>query len=136
MAKSLLSATEAKPFDKECLLQKYHDITVDKIEIEKLIEMVKKSLVPFVAMGLMTEEEKKQWTEEDYRKETDRRYRRLIDRVIESKSLDKYIKFTRALTFRNRTEVKKVYHFFEDLFEVGLVDPLQGEKWDQSARKL
>jgi len=126
MAKSRHSVNESKPFDKDYLLEKYHILTEDSIE--KLEGMVRKSLVPFVAMGLLTEEEKEQWTAEDYKSRTEKRYRRLITRIIDSKSLEKYIKFTKALTFRNKLEVSGIYHFFQDLFEVGLVDPLQGEK--------
>lgn len=117
---------ELKLFRKEELLEKYKELTEE--HQKKLRVMIKKTLVPFVAIKIITDVEKKTWEEEDYECKKEERYDRLIGRVQESKSLDVFLRFTRALTYRNnKAEIIQVYDFFPHLFEVGLVDPLQGQ---------
>lgn len=124
MAK-LYGTTELRLFNKDKLLEDYEDAT--KTCMEELRVMVKKTLVPFVSVSIITEGEKRDWTKKDYENETEERFKSLICKVQDSRSLDVYIRFSKALTFRNSlAELKGVYHFAPDLFEVGLHDPLQG----------
>lgn len=119
-------AFDSKLYGKEELLKEYIAFT-KKCENE-LLKMVKKTLVPFVYMEIITDQEKKKWTEEDQSDGTKDRFSRLIQKVLRKESLDMFIKFTRALTFKNTfAEIQVVYNFFPRLFEVGLVDPLQGQ---------
>ncbi len=116
----------SKLYGKDELLKEYIAST-EKYE-DELFAMVKKTLVPFVYMGILSDQDKKKWAEEDQQYGTEERFRRVIKEVLQSGLLDRFIKFTRALTFKNtHTEITQAYNFFPRLFEVGLVDPLQGQ---------
>lgn len=111
-------------YTKEELLSLYRESTSEKVN--ELTPMLKKTLVPFVNVEIITEEEKFYWKKEDYKNDTETAYDRVVSRVQEHDNLDKYILFSRALSYCNRIEVRRIYGFVPDLIEVGLHDPLRG----------
>ena len=120
---SRLQLAMARLYTKDELSRRYREFTSSKTDI--LIDMLKKTLVPFVKLGIISETEKYEWLHK--KDEEDNACYCVVRRVLDKNDLDVYIKFSRGLAFLNKEQVKEVYGFIPDLLLVGLHDPLIGK---------
>lgn len=106
-------------FTKESLLSEYLKVIQDNRD-ELVRVLCSGTLIPFIKVGIITEEQKSEWSSLS----SEERYDKILSLVIERKDINLCIKFSRCVQYINNTKTKKVFEFIPDIYEVGLHDPL------------